>query len=298
MIASRQHTIACQSPEGPHAMVVQEWGDPLSDQVVVCVHGLTRVSDDFQPLAEVLVAAGRRVLAPDVVGRGRSGWLSDPAHYHVGQYALDMQQMAKQLQLKQLDWVGTSMGGLIAMILLGHPERASLFPDLNVRRLVLNDVGPLVSGRALDRIAQYLGLEVRMPDYAAVVALCKRIFAGFGEHLESQWDYLARVVVVRESEGHYRFHYDPKISEAFKAGILANGGQAQDLNLWEFYEAIRAETLLVRGAESDLLSTETAEAMTQRGPRAQLVTLAQVGHAPSLLKADQIELIADFLLAA
>lgn len=296
MPAHTTHSIQCQSPAGPHTMVVQEWGDPKAQRVVVCVHGLTRISDDFKPLAMQLVSQGYRVIAPDVVGRGRSGWLDDPSHYHVGQYALDMEQMAKQLQLKAIDWVGTSMGGMIATILLGHPDRATLFPHIQVNRLVLNDVGPFVPGRSLDRIAQYLGSDVRLPDFEAVIGLVKRMFAGFGQHAESQWDYLARVVVVRESDGLYRFHYDPKIAVPFKAGIEANGGKAPDLDLWTLYDAIAAETLLIRGEDSDLLPLEVAQAMTERGPKARLVNLSEVGHAPSLLKADQIDLISNFLV--
>lgn len=283
--------IQCQSPAGPHRMAVRSWGSRAADRVVVCVHGLTRISQDFEPLAQRL-SSRYWVLAPDVVGRGESDRLVDSSHYHVGQYAMDMQAMAQQLGLSTVHWVGTSMGGLIAMVMAGQ---AALGVGLGFRSLVLNDVGAVVSGPALDRIALYLGTNPSFSSFEQGRGLVEKIFAGFGPHTPEQWDFLARAVLRLEASGHWRFHYDPRIAEPFRSAIASNGGRAADLDLWGLYDQIQTPTLLVRGGLSDLLTEEVALQMTLRGPRAQLVTIAGVGHAPSLLQSDQIDLIEGFI---
>lgn len=282
--------IDCRSPAGPHRMAVRSWGSPSASQTVVCVHGLTRVSLDFTPLAERL-ADRYWVLAPDVVGRGESDRLADPTHYHIGQYAQDLLAMAQQLQRDRLHWVGTSMGGLIGMLLAGTPT-----PALEFQSLVLNDVGAVVSGPALDRIGQYLGANPHFQTFDQAQALVEKIFAGFGRHTPEQWAFLTRVVVRDDPAGGWRFHYDPAIAVPFQRAIEANAGHAADLDLWPVYDQIRVPTLLLRGALSDLLTAEVAQSMTLRGPRAQLATLPDVGHAPSLLSADQIDLVQDFIV--
>jgi pimeloyl-ACP methyl ester carboxylesterase len=283
--------IQCQSPAGAHRMAVRSWGLQTAQQVVVCVHGLTRVSQDFEPLADRL-SDRYWVLAPDVVGRGQSDWLADPSHYHVGQYALDMQAMAQQLGLSAVHWVGTSMGGLIAMVMAGQ---AALGAGLRFRSLVLNDVGAVVSGPALDRIGAYLGSNPAFSSFEQARGLVEKIFAGFGPHTPAQWDFLAQSVLKADSSGQWRFHYDPRIAEPFRSAIAANGGHAADMDLWSLYEQIQAPTLLMRGEQSDLLTEAVAREMTLRGPRAQLATIPGVGHAPSLLQTDQIDLIEAFI---
>ena len=283
--------IQCQSPAGAHRMAVRSWGSRTASQVVVCVHGLTRVSQDFEPLADRL-SSRYWVLAPDVVGRGQSGRLADPSHYHVGQYAMDMQAMAEQLGLSAVHWVGTSMGGLIAMVMAGQ---AAMGAGLRFRSLVLNDVGAVVSGPALDRIGAYLGSNPAFSSFEQARGLVEKIFAGFGPHTPAQWDFLARSVLRTDASGQWRFHYDPSIAEPFRSAIAANGGRAADLDLWALYDQIQAPTLLIRGEQSDLLSEAVAQEMTLRGPRAQLATIPGVGHAPSLLQTDQIDLVDAFI---
>ena len=283
--------IECQSPAGIHRMAVRSWGSSAAPQVVVCVHGLTRVSQDFEPLAERL-SDRYWVLAPDVVGRGQSDQLADPSHYHVGQYAMDMQTMAQQLGLSAVHWVGTSMGGLIAMVMAGQ---AALGAGLRFRSLVLNDVGAVVSGPALDRIGAYLGSNPAFASFEQARGLVEKIFAGFGPHTPAQWDFLARSVLKADSSGQWRFHYDPRIAEPFRSAIAANGGRVADLDLWALYDQIQAPTLLIRGEQSDLLTEAVAREMTLRGPRAQLATIPGVGHAPSLLQTDQIDLVEAFI---
>lgn len=283
--------IQCQSPAGPHRMAVRSWGSSHASEVVVCVHGLTRVSQDFEVLAQAL-AHRYRVLAPDVVGRGQSDRLGDSSHYHVGQYAADMQAMAQQLNLPPVHWVGTSMGGLIAMVLAGQMVTGQ---GLAFRSLVLNDVGAVVSGPALDRIATYLGANPSFSSFEQARGLVEKIFAGFGQHSPEQWDFLAQAVLRQAPSGGWQFHYDPGIAEPFRAAIAANGGRAADLDLWALYDLIQVPTMLIRGAQSDLLTQDVALQMTRRGPKATLATIPNVGHAPSLLHADQIDLIEQFI---
>lgn len=294
------HHIQCQSPAGPHQMRVWSLGRPDAERLVVCVHGLTRSAQDFGPLASVL-AKDAWVLCPDVVGRGGSDWLTDPAHYHIGQYALDMVAMAKQLDLssRPIDWVGTSMGGLIGMLVAGQGL-------LTPRRLVLNDVGAVVSGLALGRIGQYLELPTGLLNWDDAEQQVRRRFAGFGPHTDAEWTFLTRAVVCETAQdsraipgvdGRHtlRFHHDPEIAAVFRSGMAAQEGAPPDLNLWPVFEPLQMPILLIRGAQSDLLSAAAADEMARRSPRLELATLPGVGHAPSLIKPDQISLIHDFL---
>ena len=275
-------------------MVVHEWGEPDNDQVLVCVHGLTRVGQDFQALAQRF-SATHRVLAPDVVGRGASDWLVDPQHYVVAQYAQDMQEMAAQLNLPPVHWVGTSMGGLVAMMLAGHPERSQLFPAIELRSLVLNDVGAVVSGAALGRIGRYLGADPYFQTVDEAESLVRKIFSGFGEHSDAQWRHLTQVVLHPDGEG-FRFHYDPALSEPFRAAFsMVEGENPPDMDLWSLYDNLALPTLLMRGGDSDILTEDVALAMTQRGPRARLLTVPGVGHAPSLVRAGEIESILEWV---
>ena len=292
--AHQQHVIDCRSPSGAHRMVVHEWGEPDNDQVLVCVHGLTRVGQDFQALAQRF-SATHRVLAPDVVGRGASDWLVDPQHYVVAQYAQDMQEMAAQLNLPPVHWVGTSMGGLVAMMLAGHPERSQLFPAIELRSLVLNDVGAVVSGAALGRIGRYLGADPYFQTVDEAESLVRKIFSGFGEHSDAQWRHLTQVVLHPDGEG-FRFHYDPALSEPFRAAFsMVEGENPPDMDLWSLYDNLALPTLLMRGGDSDILTEDVALAMTQRGPRARLLTVPGVGHAPSLVQAGEIESILEWV---
>ena len=290
--------IPSASPAGPHVMRVQQAGDPQSEKVAICVHGLTRVSDDFLPLAARLVEQGYRVLMPDVVGRGRSDWLKAPEHYHFGQYAADVAQMARALKLPPVDWIGTSMGGLMAMVAAGHPQRSAFFAGLTIRRLVLNDAGALLSGAALDRIGAYVGETPTFASLQAARAQVRSRLVTFGSHTEEQWNFLTDVVLREQADGHWRLHYDPAIAQPFKTALLAASGPTADVEFWPLYDAIECPTLLLRGAQSDLLPQSVAQAMTQRGPKAQLVECEGVGHAPTLLTEDQMAPILAFLAKA
>jgi len=289
--------VSCPDAHGGHRMAYWQWGAPQASHVVMCVHGLARQGRDFDVLAQALCArdpAGVRVICPDVVGRGRSDWLKDPMGYQLPVYAADMLVLLQQLQPGTLDWVGTSMGGLIGLGLSGQPDLPLPVP---VRRLVLNDVGPVVQWQAIERIGAYLGQPVRFQSLEQAADVLWTISSSFGPHTREQWLALTRHMIkpVAEAAGGFMLHYDPAIAVPFRALTPASAAQGEAV-LWRLYDAIRARTLLIRGAQSDLLSMETALAMTQRGPKAKLVEFAGVGHAPTLIAPDQVQVVSDFLL--
>jgi len=285
-------SVGCISPAGLHRMAYQEWGDPDNPNVVICVHGLTRVSSDFAVLAESL-RHQYRVVAPDVVGRGRSSWLKNPLFYGVPQYVSDMITLIARARVATVQWVGTSMGGLIGMTL-------AALPDSPVSRLVLNDVGAALSGQALARIGTYVGLNTEFSSRAEAHTQLRKIFAGFGEHTAAEWEHLLDAVIIHDQANHsWRVHYDPAIAAPFRAAVVHSPPENQppaDLDLWATYDAIRCPTLVVRGQESDLLSAQTVREMVTRGPKAAFVEFERVGHAPTLMHPDQINVVKNFLL--
>jgi pimeloyl-ACP methyl ester carboxylesterase len=262
------------------------------------VHGLARQGRDFDVLADALVQRSRvRVLCPDVVGRGRSDWLQDPAGYVLPTYAADMLQLLNQQQgiapIAALDWVGTSMGGLIGLALAGTPNLPLPSP---VRRLVLNDVGPVIQWAALQRIGSYLGNTGRFATVQEAADALWQISRSFGPHTPEQWRALSQAMVKPLPAGGFTLHYDPNIAVPFRTVTEANS-KAGEAALWQLYDNVRAHTLLLRGTQSDLLSPETAQAMRQRGPKPQLVEFEGVGHAPTLVAPRQVEAVVSFLLA-
>lgn len=266
-------------------MVYREWGDAMNPRVLVCVHGLTRQGRDFDTLARELCGEWR-VVCPDVVGRGLSDHLADPMGYAIPAYVADMVTLLARLNADTVDWVGTSMGGLIGL------GMASL-PGSPVRRLVLNDVGPTIQPASLQRIGSYLGQPAHWKTLDEAADALWAISQGFGPHTREQWLALTEPQIVAHGDG-FKPRYDPAIAVPFRA-ITPEIAAAGEAMLWHSYDRIVCPTLLLRGAQSDLLSRETALAMTQRGPRAQLVEFEGVGHAPTLQAADQRAAIAAFL---
>lgn len=273
---------------GSHRMAWTEWGDAHNPRVLICVHGLTRQGRDFDTLAQAL-QDHYRVVCVDVAGRGRSDWLTDAQAYAVPQYASDLLTLLGQLRsegAREVDWVGISMGGLIGMAVAAQPQAG-------IRRLVLNDVGPVIEPIALTRIGSYVGQPAHWPTLDAAADALWAISQGFGPHTREQWLALTRPQLVADGAG-YKPHYDPAIGAAFRdiTPELAAAGEAL---LWQLYDTITCPVLLLRGAESDLLSPATALAMTQRGPRARLHEVAGVGHAPMLVQPDQVAVVSEFL---
>ncbi|HUP10014.1 MAG TPA: alpha/beta hydrolase [Caldimonas sp.] len=287
MSEPRLRHVQCLDPKGLHRMAYWEWGEASSARVLVCVHGLSRQGRDFDTLARQL-ADRYRVVCPDVVGRGQSDFLADPSGYQVPTYVADMVTLIARLDVEQVDWVGTSMGGLIGIGL------ASL-ARTPIRKLVLNDVGPVIEYAALERIGGYLGAPARWGSVEEAADALWAISRGFGPLTREQWLALTRPMLKADG-AHWKLHYDPAIALPFKAvtPAIAAAGQAA---LWQAYDAIRCPTLLLRGADSDLLSPDTARAMAERGPRASVREFAGVGHAPMLVAPDQLAVVREFLLS-
>jgi pimeloyl-ACP methyl ester carboxylesterase len=286
----------CPDASGGHRMAYWQWGNPHSDHVVLCAHGLTRQGRDFDVLAKALCEkAGNtiRVVCPDVAGRGKSDWLQDPSGYQIPSYVADMLALLAQLKPGTLDWLGTSMGGLIGMVVCGQPDLPLPVP---VRRLVLNDVGPTIQWLALQRIGEYLG---HTGQFASVQQAADAMWAtssSFGPHTPAQWLALSRHMVtpLADGSGRLTLHYDPAIAAPFGAMTQESVALAE-AQLWQVYDNITAKTLLTRGAQSDLLTRETALAMVARGPKARLVEFEGVGHAPTFNACDQVQTVAAFL---
>ena len=293
------HIVDCPETAGSHRMAYWLWGNPAASHVVVCAHGLSRQGRDFDVLAAALVEAGGgdiRVVCPDVVGRGQSDWLKDPSGYQIPNYAMDMLALLAALKPQQLDWVGTSMGGLIGTVLCGQPGLPLPVP---VRRLVLNDVGPVIQWEAIQRIGLFLGNAPQFASLEQAAAAMWAISTGFGPHTPAQWLELSRHMVkpVNDSQGSVAMHYDPAIAVPFRT-LTQESVLAGEAMVWQLFDNIRAKTVLLRGAQSDLLTTATATQMMQRGPKPQLVEFEGVGHAPTLIAPDQVKAVVDFLLAA
>lgn len=281
MTQPRQRFVQCASPAGLHRIAYREWGDAKSP-VLVCVHGLGRCARDFDTLAAAM-ADRYRVICPDVAGRGDSDRLADPMLYQVPQYVADMVTLIARLDVEAVHWVGTSMGALIGMALAGMPGSP-------VRRLVVNDAGPVITKASLERIAAYFGMNPTLPSMEAAIQYVRTVSATFGPHTDAEWRFLTETVVRQNADGTYRLHYDPRIAEPFRKNMPEG-----DLELWPMWNAVACPTLVLRGAQSDLLTKETAAKMTETGPKAELVEFEGVGHAPTLMHADQVAVVRDFL---
>lgn len=291
--------LPCPDGAAGHRMAYWVWGEAQAEHAVVCVHGLSRQGRDFDVLAQALVAratlAGKsiQVICPDVVGRGQSDWLADPQDYQLPTYAKDMLALLAHVKPPTLDWVGTSMGGLIGMAVCAHAHAVGA----QVRRLVLNDVGPVVQWEALERIGAYLGRTLRFESLQQASDALWLISSSFGPHTPAQWLELSRHMVRPRPDGQEGvvLHYDPAIAVPFRTMTPEAAAQGEAL-LWQMYDSITAQTLLLRGAQSDLLSVSTARQMAERGPKARLQEFAGVGHAPTLIAPDQVDAVVSFLL--
>jgi pimeloyl-ACP methyl ester carboxylesterase len=279
----RRHQLASLSPHGFHRVVYYEWGDADNPRVALCVHGVGRNGRDFDVLGEAL-AATHRVLAIDMPGRGESEWLADPNDYVFTTYLTALVALIARSGAETVDWVGTSMGGLLGIVVAAQPGSP-------IRRLVVNDVGPAIEPAALDRIRGYFGLDPTFATFAEIEQYIRTVSAPFGHLTDAQWEHVTRSNVRRRADGRWGLAYDPGIAVPFRAS-------AAPPDLWGVWDAIRCPTLVLRGAQSDLLSAATAAAMGKRGPMPAIIEFADVGHAPMLLSPGQIDPVVAFLRAA
>lgn len=306
----RLDSLQCLGPHGFHRLAYVDWGDASADHVVICAPGLTRNARDFDFLARHL-APRCRVICMDVAGRGRSDWLANKADYGFDLYQSDAAALIARVtaparrsllawlrgllpgRARRVDWVGTSMGGIIGMLLAAQPGSP-------VGRLVLNDVGATVPWTALARLKGFVRRHRPFADLRAVEHHVREVCASFGPLSHAQWRHLARHSVTRQKDGHYRLAYDPAIEASLWNGSdldMPIGPElVRGINLWRHWDAVRAPTLILRGAESDVLPRDVAREMQGRGPKAQVVEFEGIGHAPALMADDQIAAIEDFLL--
>lgn len=277
----RQNHVLCLTGRQLHRMAYTEWGDPANQRVLICIHGLTRNCHDFDALGRVL-GADYRVVCPDIAGRGGSDWLHNREDYAVEVYAAHLLTLLGRLNVIEVDWLGTSMGGLIGMFL------ASL-EHSPIRRLILNDIGPVLPGPALARIAEYVGLAPVFADADVAEAYLRQIFAGFGELSDRQWHTLTLNSLRRCGDG-WRMNYDPAIGDTMRSALVDH-----DVEMWEMYDRVQCPTLVFHGMNSDLLRPDTVAEMAQRGPLAQCIEVPRAGHAPMLMSDEQIARIKGFL---
>ena len=281
-------TLQGLSASGFHRISYTEWGDPAAPHLVICVHGLTRNARDFDTLASALEQRCR-VVCPDLVGRGRSDWLERKQDYASAQYLADMTALIARVTASAdsrtvIDWVGTSIGGLIGILCAATPRNP-------IRRLVVNDIGPLIPKAGLERLAMYVGKAPRFASLQDAQAYVRSVSAGFGPLTDDQWRHLTVHNARQEADGAWVMSYDPGIGAPFANAVLG------DIEFWDHWDRVKAPVLLLRGAQSDLLSAATAKEMTERGPKARLIEFAGIGHAPALMAEDQVRAVREFLLA-
>lgn len=266
----------------PHRLAFWEWGDPEAPNVVICAHGLSRSGRDFDLLAQTL-ANDYRVVCPDYPGRGASERLADPSLYHNGTYTADTLALIDALAFERLDFVGTSMGGLVGMAI-------AALPDAPIRRLVMNDVGPFLPGSALEQIGDYLITRPTFRTRADALAYFRKAYAGFGPLEEAHYEHMVTHLTVPAAGGDGLVpHYDPAIIDTFLRAL------AGDIELWEIWEAIDVPVLVLRGEDSPLLTRETALKMLDRAVPTRLIEFPGCAHAPSLMVEEQIRQVADWL---
>jgi pimeloyl-ACP methyl ester carboxylesterase len=291
---------------GTHHMAYWSWGQAYHSHVVLCVHGLARQGLDFDVLAKTLIGEdGKRcrVVSVDVVGRGMSDWLADASLYQVPQYAVDLVTLMMALKgqgAQTIDWVGTSMGGLIGIAVAAQTALQPQLHSLQPRKLILNDIGPVVQWQALQRISSYLGADKRFASEQEAMDYLWQISTSFGVHTPEQWRNLCKPMIrpdVDSASGQFKLHYDPAIAVPVRAATPETAAQGEAM-LWQLYDAISSDTLLIRGAQSDLISPETAQLMQTRGPKAKLVQFENVGHAPMFVQPEQTQVVQDFLFGA
>ena len=280
-MTSRSHRAL--GPHGFHRVHYTEWGDPDNPKVLICVHGLTRTGRDFDFLAAALEHE-YRVICPDVVGRGQSDWLNDKSDYTYPLYVNDMAMLLARIDAERIDWVGTSMGGLIGIFLASYAGSP-------IHKMVINDIGPRIPAAGLQRVATYVGQVVTFDSIEKMEKFLRTIAATFGNLSDEQWRHMTIHGARQLEDGRYTFAYDPGIAKNFRTLDL------KDIDLWSMWDAIHCPTLVLRGEHSDVLDHADAVIMTERGPKAKLIEFPGMGHAPALMADDQIAVVRNWLLA-
>lgn len=275
-----QYVTSC-SIGGLHQIAYTQWGQANNPEVLICSHGLTRNKHDFDALA-VKLATKRRVICFDSPGRGESSWLNNKVAYDYNQYMVDALMVIATTGVEKVDWLGTSMGGLLGMVLAAQPNSP-------IKKLIINDVGPFVPKEALQRIAEYLGQQPVFNTEEELERYIRTVYAGFGDLTEQQWNNMLNYGQRRLDNGKFALNYDPDIARVFADKPI------EDVNLWPVWEAIQQPTFVIKGENSDLLLDEVAQKMTTTGPKATLTIIPNTAHAPALMNNTDIQLIEDWL---
>jgi pimeloyl-ACP methyl ester carboxylesterase len=278
-------TIPDSSPKGHHTLSYTQWGLTTNAHTLICVHGLTRNARDFDYIAQAL-SPYYRVICVDVVGRGKSEWRKDASLYNYQTYVSDMLSLMEQLELEQVDWIGTSMGGLIGMMIAAHTPK-------KIGKLVINDIGPHVPGKALERIRDYVTKTPVFDTLVDAAAALKIKLAPFGIREAEHWEHAITHSFIKQENGSYIYAYDPAVTHAFFAH---KEEKLPDIDLWEMWSAITCPVLTLRGEKSDTLLPETAALMQTLGPKSAFVEFPGVGHAPALMEEGQIRVVKEWLL--
>jgi pimeloyl-ACP methyl ester carboxylesterase len=282
----RLHIDVSTSNGDTRRMAVHDWGELTNQNVLVCVHGLSRNGRDFDVIADAL-SDRYRVLCPDVIGRGESDWYATAAEYVIPNYVAAMLKMLNDLAIKEYDWIGTSMGGLIGMVMAASPNSG-------MRKFVINDVGPEIERAALERIAVYMSARPpAFPDYISLYNTAQPAIAPFGPLTDEQKHHIIATSCRKREDGLWEFKVDPKIGEAFVAGL-----KAPAVDLWPLWSSINVKTLILRGRSSDLLSESTTNKMLSHARLSRMITIEDTGHAPMLMDDATIAQVREFLLSA
>ncbi|MEY3799334.1 MAG: hypothetical protein RLZZ406_635 [Pseudomonadota bacterium] len=276
--------VQCIDGDSTHRMAYHAWGNPRNPKVLLCVHGLTRRGSDFKTLAEAM-CEDYYVVCPDIVGRGDSDRLSNPMQYAVPQYVADIAQLVKTLGVSQVDWLGTSMGGLIGMVY-------AAMPNSPIRKMLINDVGPKIEAQAIARLGSYVGQPFSFANRADALNRLNTICASFGEHTPDEWETYNGPMLI-ERNGLWIMHYDPDIAVPF-ASVNPLMAKAGEMAMWQAFKQIHIPMLIVRGAQSDLLSADTVAQMCKVNSYTRSIEIPNVGHAPAFVKKEQIALAQEF----
>ncbi len=271
------------SKHGFHRIAYVEWGDPASERVAICLHGLSRQGRDFDLIAAEMARRGWRVICPDLVGRGRSDWLREPSEYTLPQYVSDIAALIARLNVPRVDWIGTSLGGIVGILMAGQRQSP-------IARLVVNDIGPFVTWQVLQRLSDAVrDAPLTFPDLRAATSFVRTSLPGFGNLTDAQWEHMARHGFAENNTGGWRKLADSDIAGPFRTSLLFN------LSIWNYWDQIACPTLVLRGEHSDVLPANIAQEMTQRGPQATFIEFTDCGHAPALMDANQIDAVIDWL---
>lgn len=271
-------TVFSLTPEGFHKMHYLEWGDSNQSETVFCVHGLSRNAHDFDFLASAL-SCDFRLLCPDIIGRGKSDWANNSAYYSYPQYLADMTALIARSNADKIHWIGTSMGGIMGLLL-------AIQPNSPIQSLIINDIGAFIPSDPLSKIIHYVKNPPHFPTKEKGGNYLRQILASFGSLSEDQWLHLAEHGLEPHHEGGYRLAYDPRIVDT---------ASAEAADLWYIWEQIQCPVLLIRGERSEVFPKDVLSRMKEIKPHIDVVEFSNTGHAPSLMDPQQIEVIHQWL---